>query len=90
MAKQILTFTQNVETQKYEAEYNGESGALQIHRAEKGRLVAYGDAGLGKYDLLASCDTYGKRILTWLDMGGLDKVKLVSDSEVLEACVNEE
>lgn len=90
MAKTTLTFTQNAETQKYEAEYSGESGALQIHRAAKGRLVAYGDAGLGKYDLLANCDTYGKRILTWLDMAGLQKVKLVSDTEVLDACVNEE
>ena len=90
MAKVSLTFSQNQTTGKYECVYTGGSGALQIHRAEAGRLTAYGNAGLGTYDLLASMDTVNKRLLVWLDMTGLESVKLVSETAVSNACVNEE
>lgn len=83
MANNTLTFVQT--ERGYEAEYSGDSGTLQMHRVDKGGLSFLGNAGLG-YDLLESTDCASKRIMLFLNMTGLDSVKIISKTEV-ESCI---
>jgi len=79
-----LTFTQS--GNQYVAEYTGDSGVLQVKRASIGKVYIYGDAGAG-YLLME--DTVANEFFRYLNMDGLNKVKIVSDSAVTTAVVNQ-
>lgn len=70
----------------YEAEYSGASGMLSLRRKPVGKLLTYLDAGIGYMLVEESTST---EYLRYLNMAGVDKVKLVSDSEVVGCIVNE-
>lgn len=67
------------------AEYTGDSGVLQVKRNSGGRLYVYGDAGIG-YTLME--DIPSNEMMRYLNMEGLVKVKIVSDTEVIASVVN--
>lgn len=74
------------ERREYSTEYTGESGILQLTRENKGKLHIYGDAGLGYMQMV---EAKNGELLWCLNMDGLDKVKIVSESKVTGCIVNE-
>lgn len=70
----------------YEAEYEGDSGILQLRHAMGARVKVYGDAGAG-YMLIHEME--GKEIVRCVNMSGFNSIKLVSDGEVDECIINE-
>lgn len=71
---------------EYEAEYEGDSGILQLRHAMGARVKVYGDAGAG-YMLIHEME--GKEIVRCVNMSGFNSIKLVSDGEVDECIINE-
>ena len=82
MAKITVSFTQV--GQKYEAEYTGESGVLQMRHGKNAMVDVYGDAGAGYVQIAL---LRGDNIIRTLNMAGLDKVKIVSDAADAECVV---
>lgn len=70
----------------YTTEYTGDSGILTLRRKEGGKLYFYADAGIGYMQVF---ETKGKEVMYYLNMDGLDSVKIVSETEVLAAKVSE-
>lgn len=86
-----LSFAKNAGTGFWEAVYSGESGALHLKRKAVGGLAVYGDVGLGfSKKALWENPKAGDDLQHYLDMTCLKRVKIVSVSEVMEACVNPE
>ena len=71
---------------KYEEEYTGASGILTLKRKEGGKLYFYADAGIGYMQVF---ETKAKEVMYYLNMDGLDSVKIVSETEVSAAKVSE-
>jgi len=82
MAKNQVTFTKV--GNKYEAEYTGASGVLQMRHGKNALVEVFCNAGAGyvKID-----EMRGDNIIRALNMAGLDSVKLVSDAEVQQCVV---
>lgn len=83
MAKTTLTFTKV--GQRYECEYTGDSGVLQLVLAEDAQVSIFGDAGAG-YGALGILS--GRDVMCTLNMDGLDKVKIVSYAPVTSGLVH--
>jgi hypothetical protein len=84
MAKNNLTFTKV--GQKYESEYTGESGILQLRLNENAHIIVLGDAGAGYMQI---DEMRGSNLVRTLNMAGLTKVKFVSDGPIAQGVVNE-
>lgn len=80
-----LTYSILEANPKYQVEYKGGSGILTMKRAEGGKVHFYADAGIGYMEI---GETKAKEIMYFLNMEGLDKVKIVSDTEVTSAKVS--
>lgn len=81
-----LTYTMEEANPKYEEEYTGASGILTLKRKEGGKLYFYADAGIGYMQVF---ETKAKEVMYYLNMDGLDSVKIVSETEVSAAKVSE-
>ena len=83
-----LTFTAG-ENGKYEAIYEGSTGALQIVCEPGSEVYVMGDAGAGVYHTLEGGILRGEKFLRMLDMTGLVRVKIESSTMPVKAIVNE-
>ena len=83
-----LIFTANAEG-KYEATYEGSTGALQIVCEPGTEVYVMGDAGAGVYHTLDGGILRGEKFLRMLDMTGLVRVKIESSTMPVNAIVNE-
>lgn len=81
-----LSYTLQNKEKTYAAEYEGDSGILQLRHAMGARVKVYGDAGAG-YMLIHEME--GKEIVRCVNMSGFNSIKLVSDGEVDECIINE-
>ncbi len=81
-----LSYTLQNKEKTYTAEYEGDSGILQLRHAMGARVKVYGDAGAG-YMLIHEME--GKEIVRCVNMSGFNSIKLVSDGEVDECIINE-
>ena len=80
-----LTYTINDAHPLYEVEYTGASGIFCFHRKPEGKLRFYLEAGDGYMEVEPTSDAQGMR---FLNMAYINKVKFVSESQVISACVN--
>lgn len=83
-----LTFTAG-ENGKYEATYEGSTGALQIVCEPGTEVYVMGDAGAGVYHTLEGGILRGEKFLRMLDMTGLVRVKIESSTMPVKALINE-
>ena len=83
-----LNFTANAEG-KYEATYEGSTGALQIVCEPGTEVFVMGDAGAGVYHVLDGGILRGATFLRLLDMTGLVRVKIESSTMPAKAIVGE-
>jgi hypothetical protein len=83
-----LNFTANAEG-KYEATYEGETGALQIVCEPGSEVFVMGDAGAGVYHTLEGGILRGEKFLRMLDMTGLVRVRIESSTKPIKAIVGE-
>lgn len=70
----------------YVTEYTGESGILSWKRKQLGKMRFYLDAGIGYMEVEPTEATQGLR---YINMTGIDSLKITSDSEVTECKINE-
>ena len=81
-----LTYEKKDVHPKYEAEYEGDSGILQLRHAMGARVIVYADAGAGYMEIHKM---EGVELIRCVNMSGIDNLKFVSDGTVDECVINE-
>lgn len=84
-----LTYELTPASKEFVAEYTDGSGILQLRRVEGGKIRFFASADSDD-GYMQVWETKAKEIMYYINMTCLDGVKIVSETEVLSATINEE